>query len=166
MELRLEFESSMAKGIWKVLKVILMVIWKRLKIEHRKLIQGILETIKQGKLERSARKVFHIDFSTNDYEFSCKNSPNPMVRFELAKNKRSYLPSCIRLPTVIEDYVDNECYTGKNGDMVVSVMGTPVFIPLGLSPLFSPRLMSFLNCSPDGEVDRKAEEFIRRFRGQ
>ncbi|KAI4339478.1 hypothetical protein MLD38_024420 [Melastoma candidum] len=130
---------AMAKGIWKVLKVILMVIWKKLKIEHRKLLLPIFETVKQGKLESSAGKVFHIDFNLHSYEFSCKNSPNPMVRFEMAKNRRPYIPSCISLPTVIEDYVDSEYYTGKNGDMVVPVKGTPLFISIN-SP--TPRTLS------------------------
>ncbi|KAI4387671.1 hypothetical protein MLD38_000086 [Melastoma candidum] len=166
MDLSLEFESSMAKGIWRVLKVVLMVFLKRFKIELRNLIRGIIATIKEGKLARSSAKVFQIYDTLSCYEFSCKTDPNLMDRFELAKNCRPFLPS-ISLPTVTADFMENECYPGENAEMGISVMGTPPFISVdSLSPLLSPCSLSYANFCPDSEVDQKAEEFIRWFRNQ
>ncbi|KAL3731061.1 hypothetical protein ACJRO7_028000 [Eucalyptus globulus] len=107
-----------------------------------------------------------------EYEFSCSNSPEPVI-VHPAKNKSQRFP-CIRLPKVIEDFVEDEPVYPT---MHVCMARTPEYtfnIQIERrSPLFSPSPEEFSNYSSDdegdgkyGQVDHKAEEFITKFHDQ
>ncbi|KAK2665952.1 hypothetical protein Ddye_004526 [Dipteronia dyeriana] len=125
-------------------------------------------------------------FGIQEYEFSCSNSPNP-VFFHVSKRKHHhhhhYFP-CINTPQVLEEeeeeeIMEPETYYNEPNKAVVLVPKTPEytfnfrFDGEKHSPMPSPFSVRVSNYSSEddeiitdggnGQVDDRAEEFIRNF---
>ncbi|XP_071721658.1 uncharacterized protein [Rutidosis leptorrhynchoides] len=185
--------SAVAKRLWNVLRVTLLMIRKGL-ISKRKLIMDMNLMMKRGKLLRkSFSNLIHIHHHHNskhmtsssrgrrsgiqDYEFSCSNSPNP-VFFHVSSSfsKRKLHFPCINPPQVIEDDDDVEIEYNKT---VALLPKTPEYAfnvesEFASGEKLSPFHVRVSNYSSEDEnevcgieidhrVDDDAEEFIKRF---
>ncbi|XP_044502590.1 uncharacterized protein LOC123223499 [Mangifera indica] len=179
--------SVIAKRLWNVLRITFFMIRKGLGLK-RKLIMDMNLMMKKGKLlgkscsnlmcrhhHHRSRHMTHGSYGIQEYEFSCSNSPNPV----LSKRKRHYFP-CIKPPQVFEE--GEEVYECEP-EAVALVPRTPEYMfnfPFDVaelasgekrSPLPSPFNVRISNYSSEDEneiagndkVDDEAEEFIRRF---
>ncbi|KAF8020724.1 hypothetical protein BT93_G1226 [Corymbia citriodora subsp. variegata] len=179
MELEPRVSSTVATRLWKIVKIAFVMIKKGLMsmtdgARDRKLMRESLRSLSFNHYNRS-KKMRQVGFSGYEYEFSCSNSPNPVI-IHSAKNKSQSFP-CMRLPKVIEDFVEDEPVYPET---LVFVAKTPEYtfnIQIERSsPLKSPysvRVSNYSNYSSDdegdgkyGQVDQKAEEFISRFYDQ
>ncbi|KAF8020725.1 hypothetical protein BT93_G1227 [Corymbia citriodora subsp. variegata] len=186
MELQPRVNSFIATRLWKTLKVAFVMIRKGL-MSKRNFISDMIDGARDRKLTRESlrslsfnhynrsRKMCRGGLNVYAYEFSCSNSPNPVI-VHSAKSKRQLFP-CTGLPKVIEDFVEDEPVYHET---LFFMAKTPDYM-LNLqierhSPLKSPysvRVSNFSNYSSDddgdakyGQVDQKAEEFISRFYDQ
>ncbi|KAK3421253.1 hypothetical protein EUGRSUZ_G01913 [Eucalyptus grandis] len=183
MELQPRASSIIAKGLWKIVKIAFVMIRKEL-MSKREIIDDMIDGAKDKKLMRKSlrslsfnhynrsKKMCRVGLNRYEYEFSCSNSPNPVI-VHSAKNKRQRFP-CMRLLKVIEDFAEDE---PGYPETLFFVAKTPEYtfnIQIERrSPLKSPysvRVSNYSNYSSDdegdgkyGQVDHKAEEFIRRF---
>ncbi|KAF7848614.1 hypothetical protein BT93_L1801 [Corymbia citriodora subsp. variegata] len=186
MELQLKKSSIIATRLWKIVKIAFVMIRKGL-MSKRNFINDMIDEARDRKLMRessrslsfnhynNSRKMRRIGLNEYEYEFSCSNSPNPVI-VHSAKKKSHRFP-CMRLPKVIEDFVEDE---PAHPETLVFMAKTPEYtfnIQIERrSPLKSPysvRVSNYSNYSSDdeadgkyGQVDDKAEEFIRRFHDQ
>ncbi|KAK2632560.1 hypothetical protein EUGRSUZ_L01394 [Eucalyptus grandis] len=178
--------SSIATRLWKIVKIAFVMIRKGL-TSKRNLFCDMIDGARDRKLTRESlrslsfnhyshpRKMRRVGLNSYEYEFSCSNSPNPVI-VHSAKNKSQRFP-CMKVPKVIEDFVEDE---PVYSDTLVFMAKTPEYtfnIQIERhSPLKSPysvRVSNFSNYSSDdegdgkfGQVDRKADEFISRFYDQ
>ncbi|KAI6677417.1 hypothetical protein NL676_038213 [Syzygium grande] len=183
MELQPRVSSIIAKRLWKIVKIAYVMIRKGL-MSKRNFISDMINRARDRKLMRESlrslsfshynhpRKMRRVGLNGYEYEFSCSNSPNPVI-VHSAKNKSHRFP-CMRLPKVIEDFVeDKPVYP----EMLVFMATTPEYtfnIQIERhSPFKSPYSVRVSNFSSDdegdgkyGQVDHKAEEFISRFYDQ
>ncbi|XP_030539514.1 uncharacterized protein LOC115747471 [Rhodamnia argentea] len=183
MELQPRVSSIIATRLRKIVKLAFVMIRKGL-MSKRNLINDMIDEARDRKLMRTSLRSLsfsHYNHSTNmrrvglngyEYEFSCSNSPNPVI-VHSAKNKSQRFP-CMKLPKVIEDFVEDEPVYPET---VVFVAKTPEYtfnIQIERrSPLKSPYSVRVSNFSSDDEgdgkyglVDHKAEVFISRFYDQ
>ncbi|KAL3731056.1 hypothetical protein ACJRO7_027995 [Eucalyptus globulus] len=186
MELQPRGSSIVATRLWKIVKIAFVMIRKGL-MSKRNFISDMTDGARDRKLVRDSRrslsfnhynpskKMRRIGLTGYEYEFSCSNSPNPVI-IHSAKNKSQRFP-CMRLPKVIEDFVEDQPVCPET---LVFVAKTPEYtfnIQIERSsPLKSPysvRVSNYSNYSSDdegdgkyGQVDHKADEFISRFYDQ
>ncbi|XP_030539511.1 uncharacterized protein LOC115747469 [Rhodamnia argentea] len=183
MELQPRVSSIIATRLWKIVKIAFVMIRKGL-MSKRNFVNDTVGRARDGKLMREPLRSLSFNYYNRskkmrpsrlngyEYEFSCSNSPNPII-IHSAKNKSQRFP-CMRLPKVIEDFVDDE---PVYPEALVFVAKTPEYtlnIQIeGRSPLKSPYSVRVSNFSSDdegdgkyGPVDHKAEEFISRFYDQ
>ncbi|KAI3442393.1 uncharacterized protein J3R85_001135 [Psidium guajava] len=183
MELQPRVSSIIAARLWKIVRIALAMIRKGL-LSKRNFINDMIDRARDRKLTRTllrslsfnhyehSRSMRRVGFNGYEYEFSCSNSPNPVI-VHSAKNKSQRFP-CMRLPKVIEDFVEDE---PAYPETLIFVAKTPEYtfnIQIErCSPLKSPYSVRVSNFSSDdegdgkyGPVDHKAEEFISRFYDQ
>ncbi|XP_030539513.1 uncharacterized protein LOC115747470 [Rhodamnia argentea] len=183
MELQPRPSSIIATRLWKIVKIAFVMIRKGL-MSKRNFINDLVDGARDRKLMREPLRSLSFNYYNRykrmrpggldgyEYEFSCSNSPNPII-VHSAKNKSQRFP-CMRLPKVIEDFVDDEPVYPET---LVFVAKTPEYtfnIQIERrSPLKSPYSVRVSNFSSDdegdgnyGQVDHKAEEFISRFYDQ
>ncbi|XP_030441397.1 uncharacterized protein LOC115663544 [Syzygium oleosum] len=183
MELQPRVSSIIATRLWKIVKITFVMIRKGL-MSKRNFVSDMIDGMRDKKLTReslrslsfnyynNSRKMRQVGLNRYDYEFSCSNSPNPVI-VHSAKNKSQRFP-CMRLPKVIEDFVEDEPVCPE---MLIFMATTPEYtfnIQIERhSPLKSPYSVRVSNFSSDdegdgkfGQVDDKAEEFISRFYDQ
>ncbi|KAL3731060.1 hypothetical protein ACJRO7_027999 [Eucalyptus globulus] len=183
MELQPRVSSIIATRLWKILKVAFVMIRKGL-MSKRKLISDMIEGLRDGKLMKESlrslsfnhynhsRKMRRMGLSGYEYEFSCSNSPNPVI-VHSARNKSQFFP-CMRLSKVIEDFVEDEPVHPETLVFVAKTTDYTFNIQIEQrSPLLSPYSVRVSNYSSDdegdgkyGQVDYEAEEFISRFHDQ
>ncbi|KAL5860846.1 hypothetical protein ACOSQ4_002142 [Xanthoceras sorbifolium] len=163
-----------------------------LMMKRGKLLRKSLSNLMSHHLNHHHHHSKHVtrgSFGIQEYEFSCSNSPNP-VFFHVSKRKHHYFP-CINTPQVLEEEEEDlevpdraNYYEPK---AVVLVPKTPEytfnfrFDAADLSPgekrspskmppsPFSVRVSNYsseddeINDGGNGQVDDRAEEFIRMF---
>ncbi|KAI6677411.1 hypothetical protein NL676_038207 [Syzygium grande] len=173
MESQPRASSIIATRLWEVVRTTFATIRKGLMSKRNSLGDMINGARSLGfNHYRHSRKRLPVGHNGYEYEFSCSNSPD-QVFVPSAKNKTQFFP-CMRLPKVIEDFVEDE---PVYPEMLVFVAKTPEYafnIQIERhSPLKSPSSEGISNHSSDdegdgkyGQVDDKAEEFIARFHGQ
>lgn len=178
--------SVVAKKLWNVLRVTFFMIRKGL-VSKRKLIMDMNLMMKRGKLLRKSlsnlmsyhhhhhhhsKHMTRGGFGLQEYEFSCSNSPNP-VFFHVSKRKHHYFP-CINPPPVLEEE-EGELELGYyDPKAVVLVPKTPEYtfnFHASMPSPFSVRVSNYSSEDDEmisdggsgGQVDDRAEEFIRKF---
>ncbi|KAL3731062.1 hypothetical protein ACJRO7_028001 [Eucalyptus globulus] len=126
----------------------------------RKLMKELLKNLSFNHYNHST-KMRQVGLKGYEYEFSCSNSPDQLI-VHSAKNKSQRFP-CMRLPEVIEDFVEDEPTADYTFSIQMERCG-PFFPP-------SSRVVSNYPSDDDGDgkngqVDHKAEEFIPKFHDQ
>eukprot|EP00262_Sarcandra_glabra_P007584 TRINITY_DN20478_c0_g1_i1.p1 TRINITY_DN20478_c0_g1~~TRINITY_DN20478_c0_g1_i1.p1 ORF type:complete len:220 (+),score=29.78 TRINITY_DN20478_c0_g1_i1:70-729(+) len=190
MEVPSSVNSAVPKRVWNFLRIAFFMMRKGF-ISKRKLIMDMNLMMKRGKLLRKnlGNLMFHHSrspahgYGIQDYEFSCKNSPNP-VFLHVTKRKHHYFPSiphfpCINPPEDPEESDENK----KTVVVLPKIEYSPAYsytqqpdaasdLAVGekMSPLASPfsvRVSEYCsedeNDSGNHRVDDEAEEFIKRF---
>ncbi|KAF7848612.1 hypothetical protein BT93_L1799 [Corymbia citriodora subsp. variegata] len=184
MELRPGVSSIIGTWLWKIVRVDFLMIRKGL-MSKRNFVSNMIDEVRDKKLMKESlrsrsfnhyhhrsRKMHPVGLNAYEYEFSCSNSPKPVI-VHSAKNKTRLFP-CTRLPKVIEDFVEDEPVYPET---LVFVAKTPEYTVNTQierrSPLLSASSVRVSNYSSDdegdekhGQVNHKAEEFITRFHDQ
>ncbi|XP_073013660.1 uncharacterized protein [Typha latifolia] len=151
-----------AKRLWSTSMRIAFFMMRKGLISKRKLMMDFNLIVEKGKLfknhfiSRSKPLQYGPGFGIREYEFSCSNSPNPMLFNSTShRRRRRNFFSCFD-PGVFEDY-SSQCVYGS----ALVEKPTPLFSPLSVR-------VSDYSSEDEGdelrhEVDDKAEEFIKRF---
>ncbi|RDY12252.1 hypothetical protein CR513_02974, partial [Mucuna pruriens] len=186
----IEMESNapvLAKRVWNMVRVLFFM--PRKGISKGKLMMDLSMMLKRrGKLagKAIANLMSHhhhhhhhhgesaLKFSApREYEFSCSNTPNNLFSFPIGKRHRHFF-ACAHAPPTKDD----EAETMKammavleilNNDVKVEA-ASPALPGFGRSPMVrqlrvtdSPFPLRDNDADNDNQVDKKAEEFIKRF---
>ncbi|XP_058092839.1 uncharacterized protein LOC131239249 [Magnolia sinica] len=186
MEAHSPVMSGIGRKLWNFLRIAFYMMRKGI-ISKRKLIMDMNLMMKSRKVigkRGFGNLIFHQSrsamtprYGPREYEFSCSNSPNPVL-FHTSKRKNHYFP-CInvhdddlddfneqRTPVIVLPRIEYSPAYSNNSRFD----GSDLAVGERLSPLLSPFSIRVSNCSWDEEndggirqVDDEAEEFIRRF---
>ncbi|GJU75867.1 hypothetical protein Tco_1272937 [Tanacetum coccineum] len=169
-----------AKKVWSLLRVMLFIIRKN--ISKQKLLLDLNMLMKRGKLAGKALQnlmFYHHHKSSNftfppprteDYEFSCSNSPVYPLSLFSSHKKHNYKKNSQKKSAIKEDH--EEIYVDavlmKALEMPTSATASPTLPGFGKSPMVrqlritdSPFPIS--NGDEDSYVDEAAEKFIMKF---
>ncbi|KAJ6846283.1 uncharacterized protein M6B38_279570 [Iris pallida] len=189
--MELHSSPTASKKLWKILRVAFFMMRKGF-MSKRKLIMDMNLMMQKGKvLGKSLGKnlAFHPHtsgssvpgFGLHEYEFSCTTSSNPIFFRVNSKRKHSYFP-CMGA-SAVEELPDKSpgavivlprieySPKGSAGPAALAASAGELMTPgEGCTPIPSPFSVRVSNYSlaeegdgVGGEVDNRAEEFIRRF---
>ncbi|KAK3183935.1 hypothetical protein Dsin_031221 [Dipteronia sinensis] len=154
-----------------------------LMMKRGKLLRKSLSNLMSYNHHHHSKHVTRGSFGVQEYEFSCSNSPSP-VFFHVSKKRHHHYFPCINSHQVLEEedqeeIMEHETYYNEPNKAVVLVPKTPEytfnfrFDGEKCSPMPSPFSVRVSNYSSDddeimteggnGQVDDRAEEFIRNF---
>ncbi|XP_008798397.2 uncharacterized protein LOC103713298 [Phoenix dactylifera] len=180
----MELQSPVAaKNLWNFLRLAIIMMRKGL-IAKRKLIMDMKLVMERGKVlgKSLGNLMFHHqprsplpqgpNFSMHAYEFSCTNTPNPIL-YGMSWKRRHNLFSCIHANVVEEpDEMPGPVAVLPMIERSPQWAYSPSVLAIGeqRSQMPSPFSVRVSNYSSEDEgdgfgreVDDKAEEFIKRF---
>ena len=174
-----------AKRVWNMVRVVFFMLRKG--ISKGKLMMDLNMVLKRrGKLagKAIANLMFHhhsnpLRFSASrEYEFSCSNTPNNHF-FPIGKRHRhshSHFFACAHAPPTHDDDVVTgnavkavlEMLNNNNNNNEVMVEASPALPGFGRSPMVRQLRVTdspfpLRDDDKDDQVDKAAEEFIKRF---
>ncbi|KAK9069742.1 hypothetical protein SSX86_010136 [Deinandra increscens subsp. villosa] len=142
------------KKAWNLIRLVFFTLKKG--ISKRKFLIDLNMMMKHGKIATTHRHPHHL---SDEYEFSCRNTPPYPLSLFSTRNKRHRL-SYRNLPLAVDD--DGDEITIDPAVIKVLNMLT-VKSPLVEQQKITESPFPVAHGCDDGEVDEAAEKFIRRF---